>query len=175
MPVSMKVTVTGGKEFEDALRRLPPRENAKVKSLGLRAVALAVQANAAKLQMFPGGKGPPRANQLTSRTGTGRRSIRTNFAKLPGESQVGSDLKYMAAHEAGGQFTIKSHSVREHTRKFAFGKKLAPFKVPTFTRKAHSATFPKRPWLQPAIDEIVPSKAERIMVDFWERQVRSSA
>jgi hypothetical protein len=174
MPVGIKATVTGGKAYEAALKKLSPRENAKVKSLGLRAIAVAVQENAAKFQMYPGGKGPPRARQLTSRTGTGRRSIRTNFSKLPGESQVGSDLKYMAAHEAGGQFTIKAHSVRQHTRKFAFGRKLAPFTVPTFMRKAHSATFPKRPWLEPAVDEIVPSKAERIMVDFWERQVRSS-
>ena len=34
--------------------------------------------------------------------------------------------------------------------------------------------FPARPWLQPAVDVVVPEKSERWAVQAWERQVRSS-
>ena len=34
--------------------------------------------------------------------------------------------------------------------------------------------FPKRAWLDPAIDDVVPEKSERWAVEFWERQARAT-
>lgn len=35
--------------------------------------------------------------------------------------------------------------------------------------------FPPRPWLQPAVDEVVPEKSARWAGEFWEQQARAGA
>lgn len=170
MAVGIRISVSGGDKYGRALKRLTPSQNAKVKSDGLRKIALEVQRIAAGEKIIRGGKQAPHRSRLTSRTGTGRRSIRTNFSGLPNVSVVGSDLIYMAVHEQGGPFSFRASTVRSHTRRVAFGKRLAPFTVPSHTRRAHTARYPRRQWLEPAVDDVVPRKSERIMAEFWERQ-----
>ena len=164
--VSINVGVKGDKEYKKAVFRTQPRNNRSITGAGVRAVALKTQSISTRTKIHPGGSSKPLSHAITSRTGTGRRSVRVNFSLNAGWAEVGSDLRYMAVHESGGTFTIKSHTVAKHTRTVAFGKKFAPFTVPAYKVKSHKAKFPKRAWLEPAVDEVLP-RAPGICVNIW--------
>lgn len=171
MAVGIKTTTTGGKEYTRAISSASLRDNPKILSTGFRKLGLLVQSVAAREKIHPGGRSKPLPRALTSRTGTGRRSIRTDFSRLPGEVSIGSDLKYMAAHEQGGTFSVKAATVAAHTRTKAFGKTFKPFKVPSHTRKAHTLRLPRRAWLEPAVDAVVPARSEEIFARTWEERI----
>lgn len=181
MGVGLDVNTTGGPEYTRMLRSAGPRDNPRIMSLALRQIALLTQSISTREKIHAGGRSVPLPRALTSRTGTGRRSIRTDFSKLPGEAAVGSDLKYMSAHEEGGSFSVKASKVgpskvKSHKRTKAFGKTFSPFKVPAHTRKAHSRKahtlkLPRRAWLEPAVDDVVPRRAEEIVAKNWQERL----
>ena len=76
MAVSIKTETSGGPEYTRALKSASLRNNPKILSVGFRKIGLLVQSVAAREKIHPGGRGVPLAHALTSRTGTGRRSIR---------------------------------------------------------------------------------------------------
>lgn len=170
MAVTIRATVAGGERFQQALRNASPKTNPRFISQLLRAVALRTQAVAAGDKIRRGGSGPALPDRLTSRTGTGRRSISTNLSPLPRAAEVGSDLSYMAVHEIGGRINVPGTTVQSHTRTVAFGRKVAPFTVPSHRRRAHSARYPARPWLQPAVDDVV-AEAPEIGARIWEAAI----
>jgi len=101
--MQMRVTVTGVPELQRALERMNPGENKRILRNSLLSMAFEIQADAAKNQIHPGGKGPPLPDRLTSRTGTLRRSIRVNRGPLPFAIEIGTDLTYGAVHEFGSK------------------------------------------------------------------------
>lgn len=153
--------------------RLNIKKNSRFVGRFLRRMVLEVQRNAAQEQMIRGGGGPPHPSRLTSRTGTGRRSISVNLAPLPLAAEVGSDLAYMALHETGGLVSVPSTQVQSHIRKVVFGRTVAPFTVPAFTRGAFTYRARKRPWLAPAVDAVL-RRAPDIAVSLWERELESA-
>lgn len=171
MAIELSVRVVGLEALRRGIRDLTPAQNESIQRNVLRKLALITQRDAAQNQMKRGGKAPPIRGKLTSRTGTGRRSIRTNFGELPRQTSVGSDLKYMALHEEGGTVSIGSHTVRRHTRRVAFGRNVKPFQVGPYTRGPYSATYPKRPWLRPAVDVAVRQGPDLLRRE-WEGAVR---
>ena len=162
MTIGIRVQMVGVENLLAAYQRVNPKANPEIFGRTLKRIALETQELAAN-NLIRGGSQAAVSGKLTSRTGTGRRSIGVDFGSLPLSASVGSHLKYMAVHETGGTFSVPSHQVAEHTRTVVFGRKVAPFKVPSFTRGGHSATFPARPWLGPAIDRMVPTRAEEIL------------
>lgn len=98
MTVAVRVRVVE-ETATDTLRRLAGRPGERAVERALDEVAARIQRNAQTKQILRGGKGPPHPRQLTSRTGTLRRSIRVNRIK-PLERSIGSDLVY-AVHEFG--------------------------------------------------------------------------
>ena len=150
---------------DEALRRLleniDPGESPAWVMRALVAAGLRVQRNAATKQIRRGGKGKPLPRKITSRTGTGRRSIRVDRGGLNRLFvDVGSDLAYMAVHETGGTFLRRAHT------------RLTPSGGLARVR-AHSATFPQRPWLAPALDE-ENAEMGNIFVREWEREANRS-
>lgn len=168
---TIKTTLVAAK-YQRALNDLIPSGNPEIQSRALKKVALLVQSVASREKIKRGGKGAPLKNKLTSRTGTGRRSIRVDRSGLPSSISIGSDLGYMAAHEKGGTFSVRKSTVAAHTRTRAFGKKFKPFKVPSHTRKAHKIKLRRRAWLEPAIEDVVPQRAQVIFANEWEGRIR---
>ena len=162
----IRTELVGADKLIEAFRRLNPEANPAPVGRAMRRIGLETQARATN-KMRRGGSLAPAPSVLTSRTGTGRRSISTDFGSLPFVVAVGSPLEYMAVHESGGTVSVPAHSVRQHTRTVAFGRTVKPFTVPSHTRRAHTARFPRRPWLEPAVDEMVPERASQIIVDEW--------
>lgn len=155
---NVKVTVVGGEEVRRMLRRLSPAQNQAIFRKSLTDCARLVASNARTKQIMGGGqkaKGvqiKPHPTRLTSRTGTLRRSISTNWYRKPEAIDIGSDLKYGAVHEHGysGPVTIK-----EHTRKIrqAFGRRITPREVTVHAHSRIKVTYPRRPFLEPAVDD----------------------
>jgi len=166
----VEITTEG---LDDALRVLDrlnlkanPGKRAAAKIL--ISIANEIASNAQSTQILRGGgKGPATdpPTKVTSRTGTLRRSIAVDRGELGSLIvSIGTDLVYGAVHEEGGRIKIPQTRVREHKRKSAFGKKFPAFTVPAHTRKAHTAKYPKRPFLRPARDAIIRNgTAERIV------------
>lgn len=168
--IAARVSVTGIQEVSDLLKRIDPKTAPAIIRDSLRKSALRVQAVAASESLIRGGKQAPHPTRLTSRTGTGRRSIGTDFGELPIRVSVGSALQYMALHERGGSVLVPGSIVRAHRRNTAFGKRVKPFTVPQHYRSAHSATYPARPWLAPALDK-VRDEVPGIFLREWTRIV----
>lgn len=158
MAAGVRVVVTGEKTLNRVLRNINPRENPEFVRRALTKGGLFIQRNAAEKQIKRGGRGRPLPDRLTSRTGTGRRSIRTDRGGLPRFFiDIGSDLKYMQLHETGGTVSVRAHSRR--------GRKGGTHRV-----RAHSATFPARPYLAPAI-AAVDSDLEGLFLRGWNREL----
>ena len=173
---TISVNVSGLKSVQAALKRANPKANTQIPAKFFTRVAGEIQRNAKDKQIAGGGRGKGKAlvalpRKLTSREGTLRRSIRVNRGPLPWAVEVGTDLGYGAVHEFGGRFSIPSANVASHTRNVAFGKKVKPFTVPAHTRKAHTAKYPKRAFMQPALDAITP-RMGKILVDVWKKEAR---
>ncbi len=150
MPVTVRATIVGGRELQARLAKLNPKQNRQIMTYALKNIAVVGMRDAKKRHILARGKRPPVARRLTSRTGTGRRSIGLNLGG-PVFAEYGTDLGYMAMHEEGGTFPVKQSLVREHTRRKAFGKRRKAFTVPMHTRKAHSMRVPPRPFLEPSM------------------------
>lgn len=162
------IRVEGIGRFFDALARLSPQQRPELARSFLLSAALLIQRHAAEDTIIRGGKGPPHPTRLTSRTGTGRRSISVDRSGLPSFIAVGSDLGYMALHETGGTVHMPATEVSESTRSVAFGRRVAPFKVPAHLRRGHFALYPPRPWLAPAVDLSYPeivALGDRLIAD----------
>ena len=98
--------IEGSREVLAGLARLNPGQNRKIAGRALTESMLLALRNSATRAIFPGGKGPPKADMLTSRTGTLRRSLASSFALdrsgLPRYIEGGTNLVYGAVHEYGG-------------------------------------------------------------------------
>ena len=103
-----------------------------------------------------------RANRLSGdplnrRTGRLSRSV-TPFAKLEGGRVVGglsSNVPYAHVHELGGVFQIPEYTRRPPRSRTAggrFRKRTEEQQVNSVTVKAHTAKFPQRAFLRPAIE-----------------------
>lgn len=102
-----------------------------------------------------------RANRLSGdplnrRSGRLSRSI-TPFAKLENGRIVGglsSNVPYAHVHELGGIFTIPEYTrrpARSRTAAGKFRKRTEEQQVSSVTVKQHTATFPERAFLKPAL------------------------
>ncbi len=129
MAGAIKIRVDGGANLTRVMNNIDPSRNPEFVRRALIKGGLLVQKNAAEKQIKRGGRAKPLPNKLTSRSGTGRRSIRTDRSGLPRFFvDIGSDLKYMQLHETGG--TVTRRSSKGNT---------------------HQATFPPRPYMAPAL------------------------
>lgn len=175
MAFALKTEIRGGKEYVRGLKSVNPKLNPKAKSQGLKKIGFEVARVSAKLHMVAGRSktAPALPRKLTNRSYMSVGSIAVNLGRLPNEVQVGSHLKHMAVHERGGTVSFPAKSVRAHTRNKAFGRKVKPFTVPAHTVSGYTARFPRRAWLEPGVDEVVPRRAEQIMAAMWERQVKA--
>lgn len=91
-------------EGEDKVQRLIDRSNIRThpQAVGelLDRLGVMTQSEAQQNGLIRGGvPGVVHPTKLTSRTGTGRRSIRVDRKELPRAVEVGSDLIYMRVHE----------------------------------------------------------------------------
>lgn len=170
-PVQVKVTLRGSQQLDAALRRISPANAPQILSRSLRKIGLQIAKVAKDETIIRGGRQRPHPTKLTSRSGTGRRSIRTDLTRLPRAVSIGSDLVYMAVHETGGTFTVPRHNVRTHRRTVAFGRRVAPYVVGPFERGPYSARFPRRSWLAPAVRKVRPTMG-RIFLDEMRRSLR---
>jgi len=170
MALGVRTKLTGGEALARALERAHPSSQ-RIAGDVLRKLALHTAKIAAEDKIKRGGKSPALPNKLTSRTGTGRRSIGVNLAPLPNAAEVGSDLEYMAVHEAGGRINIPRKFVKAHFRTVAFGRKVGRFRVGGFYVNPHKANYPRRPWLEPAVDDVL-REAPRIAARIWEGEIK---
>lgn len=100
----IRVVVSGDKALQRKLKKLDPKTNPEFVRRALVKGGFLIQSDAQMNQIERGGKGPPLPHRLTSRTGTGRRSIRVDRGGLPNFFvDIGSDLRYMQLHETGGK------------------------------------------------------------------------
>jgi phage gpG-like protein len=173
--VALEVSVAGQKKLARLMSRLDPKRHGEQwQRAALLRAALLVQRVAAQKKIKRGGEGKPLPHVLTSRTGTLRRSIGVDRGPLPGAVDVGTALKYGGVHETGGVFGIPRHTVAAHARRMAFGRRVAAFNVGPFSRGPYSARFPKRPFLVPALEDIVPRLPD-IFVEEIQKVLRAGA
>ena len=105
MATQLQVSIVGTKELQRRLKKMNPQQNTRITRLSLIDAAKAVLIDATKVQIKAGGGGKksgysaPDPKQLTSRTGTLRRSIGINKSELPFAITVGTNLRYGAYHE----------------------------------------------------------------------------
>jgi phage gpG-like protein len=164
MAVSLSLRVQGLDELQERLNRLSPKKNSAWVARSLVKSALHTQKIAATKKIKRGGKGPPVARILTSRTGTLRRSIRVNRSPLPWAIEVGTDLTYGAVHETGWSGTQR---IPAHTRTVAFGRKVAPYRVGSYSRRVD---YPERPYLVPGLEE-ASKDFERFFSSEWAKEM----
>ena len=167
------VTVVGIDEWIAALRNANPALRRVITGKALRVMAVETQTFAKTEAIIRGGSAPPVLRKLTSRTGRGRSSIRTDFSKLPRAAEVGSTLKYMALHETGGTVNRPATTVQQHMRNVLFGQRVKPFSVGPYTRRGGRAKYPARPWLAPSVARTV-QRGPRIVELVWLESIQRS-
>ena len=158
MPVTLRVSVEGMDRVMDKLNGINPQKNPALLRRSLITCAELVQKISAEEMIIRGSRfrGPagPRGGKgklvsagvhptkLTSRHGgegiVG--SIRVNRSPLPYAIEVGSDRVYAPVHEFGGTFFV-----RQATSSRSGGS------------IGYSATYPPRPFLQPALEKAAKS------------------
>lgn len=101
--------IVGVREGSRILRRLSPKQNPRPIRRALIKLGFIAQRHSARRAILPGGTRPPHPTKLTSRTGTGRRSIGVDRRPLAQFAiDVGSDLFYMRLHALGlGRFPVR--------------------------------------------------------------------
>lgn len=173
MAGNIHIRVDGLETFRAVLIRLDPASNPDFVRRALIKGGTLIQREAQLNQIKKGGgrkRGPndkPLPDRLTSRTGTGRRSIRVDRGGLPDFFvDIGSDLEYMKLHETGGTVGVRGHSRRSHFRRTATGTQF----VIGHDVASHQATFPKRAYLAPALDE-VNADLQGLFVNAWDSEV----
>lgn len=161
MAGTITVKIVGGEELKRKLAKLDPAQNLAIMRKSLLEIAFEIQTVASKVMIVPGGENrrdkSPLRNRLTSRTGTLSGSIATDRTHLPGAVEVGTHLKYGAVHEFGGTFPVKAHTRRNRVS----GGNHAV--------QAHTATFPPRPFMQPALARVKP-KMTGIILRHWKTE-----
>lgn len=101
----IRATLVGSKELKRRLKKMNPKLNKRITTPALLEAMQLTLRIAAREMILPGApRGTPaRPDILTSRSGTLRRSLGTNFAVNVNESQQfvegGSHLVYAAVHE----------------------------------------------------------------------------
>ena len=128
--------IVSGHDIPKSFRGMNPAITKKIQSVILFKSGLAIQRAVGTKTIKRGGSGPPLPGKLTSRTGQLRR-VEVNRVS-DSIVEVGSPLDYAPPHELGGTFNIPAH-----TRRTKGGKRVLV--------RAHRATFPKRPFLAPAV------------------------
>lgn len=135
----------------DVMQRF--RTGAKSFSQVLRQEMLAQMARAADWSRSNRLSGDP----LNRRTGRLSRSV-TPFANSDGSRVQGglsSNVPYAHVHEKGGTFQIPAYTRRPARTKTAggrFKKRTEEQQVSSIQVKAHTATFPQRAFLRPALE-----------------------
>lgn len=155
----MGVEIVNLDSLLDGIRNLSIEEQRSAFTSALTQSGFIIARNAQN-QMIRGGKQKPVDDKLTSRTGTGRRSIRSDRPEVKKGSsfvEVGTDLKYMSAHETGGIFIKKAH-----TRVLESGKVV---KV-----KSHPLLLPQRSFLEPGA-EASGDEIEAIWIAVWDEAI----
>ena len=183
---TLTVTVKGTEAVQRVLDRVTPSKRPQIWRSLLTETGAEIVRSARSESIIGGGRirvaGPrggkgkltdakPHPTRLTSRSGIGRGSIRLDSNGLPRFVEVGSDRKYMAVHETGGSFDVPSKIIRKHKRTVAFGKKFPEFDVGPYLRLGYVANFPKRAWLQPAIDK-THQRSDEILLRAFQKAVR---
>lgn len=105
------VKIEGGKLLQERLANMNPKQNKTITRPALREMMLLSLRSSARKYIYPGGAGLPKAGILTSRTGTLRRSLASNFSlddtglRHPTAPFIfgGSRLIYAAVHEKGNK------------------------------------------------------------------------
>ena len=115
----LETEVDGDEQVRRVLTNINPGKHPAFVKRALTKSGLLVQRNAALKQMIRGGRQAPAPTKLTSRTGTGRRSIRVDRSGLRQfYVDIGSDLRYMQLHETGGLVSRRGHSFRMPRRAY---------------------------------------------------------
>lgn len=152
---TLTLSLSGDKRLTRQLRNIDPSRKTKILRDWLLESAFVVQEKAQN-EMIRGGKNPPVAGKLTSRTGTGRRSISVFRSGLPKFIEIGTDLRYMNLHETGGEIQRGPYQRRSSSGT-------------THRVKRHSATYPKRPFLVPGYE-----KSKTKIAEIFRRKFRQS-
>ncbi len=104
MPVSARIELKGDKVWAAALRRMNPEKNPKFVTRALLKAAFLVQELAATEKILRSGTpGVVHPTQITSRSGTLRRSIAVDSAGTPHFVVIGSNVVYAGVHEFGSR------------------------------------------------------------------------
>lgn len=141
--IQARVNVTNIRPLMSALSALRMPELRTVLDRALLQSAFLVQRIASTEKIRHGSRrSPPLPDKLTSRNaGAGLvGSIGVDRSRLPFVVTVGSALRYAPVHELGGVFRVPTHRRRTKSGKAT-------------SVRAHSATFPKRPFLAPALED----------------------
>ena len=147
MTLTVSVRLEGAEEFRKLTRAFGRAGAKRIMGETLKRSAFEVE-RLAKTKYLRRGGGAPVADRLTTRSGRLARSIAVNLARLPRFATVGTNVVYAPPHEFGGRVT---QQVPQHTRSVVFGRRVAPFSVGPYSR---TVTFPKRPFLTPAVQEV---------------------
>ncbi len=164
-----------GDDFAKSLVGMDPKRNPEVVTRMLDRSAFLIQVTAQTKTIKRGGKGKPLAAKLTSRTGTLRRSIRVNRVSRT-IRDIGTDLRYGAVHEQGGNLSVKAHTRERQTvsgRTVAFVPRGTVLASRTINVKAHKRFVPKRPFLDPA-QVLAQRGMAKIMKEEWLRVVQKA-
>ena len=117
----IQAKLIGGKEPQRRLDKMDPEKNARITTPALLEGGQLIARIAAREKILPGGGGPPRPDILTSRTGTLRRSLTSNFAVQLNRRlrfvDVGTHLLYGAVHENSRRAFLKP-ALRDSSSKF---------------------------------------------------------
>jgi phage gpG-like protein len=173
MSDGMRVEIIGGdaalKAFDDLVARFPAaaqrgvmkaahivQGSAKSETIRSRGIAYSsIKTHKTKYQAL----GAPIADQLTSRTGALRASIRVVADTSTISALVGPAVVYGGVHELGGTIRVPALSRLSAKRKdrmvnLATGERVMRYvKVAKHTRGAYTITMPKRPYLWPAFQK----------------------
>lgn len=153
------VEIVNFRELQNEIRKLSLEEQRGALRDALVRSGLVVVRNSQNA-IKRGGKAKPLKTKLTSRTGTGRRSIRSDRPRVKRGSSlidIGTDLKYMEFHETGGTRTKKAHS---RTSKLGNAHKV----------RSHIIMMPKRPFLKPGLKKSNTEIGE-IFFREWKRAI----
>ncbi len=157
----VRLNIADSARLKRYLGKLDPKSRASISAQVLEAIARETSFDARTRHILRGrGDAKPVKKRLTWRSGDLSRSIEVDISQLPARSIVGSRLRYAPVHEQGGTFSIKAHRRKNRPGKrggFGGGRS---HKV-----KAHTAKFPRRPYLAPA-NKFVMEKRARL---FFER------
>ncbi len=157
----LTVKLVGSAALEKRIKELSPKQNRDIVEPALLESMLLSLRISAREKIGAGGKGAAKAKKLTSRTGSLRGSLESDFAidragLSRGFVEGGTNLVYGSVHETGGTFAVPAHSR---------ANRVNPGRHDV---KAHTITFPPRPFLAPGLED-APRQFESIFEKHWRR------